>query len=132
MNRCMTAPPWLLGIILCTWGLLFLCPVLPSPVHGQGPSPALPTLLEFHRKLCPICKESERIVREVTDRYPGQFQVRRLNIDEAGHLFRQYTIDTVPSLVFLDGAGKEVFRHEGLLPRDRLQQKLRELKFIHD
>jgi hypothetical protein len=38
----------------------------------------------------------------------------------------------VPTQVFLDPAGKEVFRHEGVFPKDQLIQKLRELKFIRD
>jgi hypothetical protein len=36
----------------------------------------------------------------------------------------------VPTQVFLDTAGKVVFRHEGPLPEDQLVKKLQELGFI--
>jgi hypothetical protein len=38
----------------------------------------------------------------------------------------------VPSQVFLDPAGQEVYRHEGVFKKEDLIQKLRELKFIRD
>ena len=79
-----------------------------------------------------MCRESELIVQEVKNLYAGQFAVRRLYIDEHGPMFRQYRVAFVPTQVFLDPAGKEVFRHEGVFPKDRLIQKLRELKFIQD
>ncbi len=72
------------------------------------------------------------IVQEVRNLYPGQFAVRRLYIDEHQYIFRQYRVAFVPTQVFLDPAGKEVFRHEGVFPKEKLIQKLRELKFIQE
>jgi thioredoxin 1 len=36
----------------------------------------------------------------------------------------------IPTQVFLDASGKEVFRHVGLYPEKDLLAKLKELKFI--
>jgi thioredoxin-like negative regulator of GroEL len=89
-----------------------------------------PVVLEFHRQLCPVCKESERQLMEVRTAYPGQFQVQRVFMDEDPTLFRRYRVDTVPTLIFLDDNGKALFRYEGLMPRDKLVAKLKELKFL--
>jgi hypothetical protein len=47
-------------------------------------------------------------------------------------LFRRYKVALVPTQVFLDAAGREVGRHEGVYKQEVLIQKLRELKFIRD
>ena len=111
-------------------GVALLCQALPA--GGQGPTPATsrPVILEFARKLCPICKKMEQVLKEVQAQYPGQLEVKLVYIDEEEYLFRRYKISIVPTQVFVDAAGKEVFRHENLIPREKLVEKLRELKFI--
>ena len=122
-----------LTVLMLLWlGWMWLSPVL--PVLAQAPTPpiALPKLLEFDRKLCPVCQASERVILAVKNRYPGQFEVEKLYIDEAEALFRRYKVAIVPTQVFLDNAGKEVGRHEGVFKQEALIQKLRELKFTRD
>jgi thioredoxin 1 len=92
----------------------------------------LPKILEFDRKFCPVCQASERVILAVRDRYPGQFEVEKLYIDEADAVFRKYKVAVVPTQVFLNGSGQEVARHEGVYKEEVLIQKLRELKFIRD
>jgi len=104
------------------------------PLLAQAtPAPqALPQILEFDRKLCPFCQASERVILAVKDRYPGQFTVRKLYIDEEEPVFRRYNVAIVPTQVFLDSAGQEVGRHVGVFKEGSLIQELRELKFIRD
>jgi thioredoxin 1 len=115
-------------ILAIAW--LLLGPTLPA--LGQAPEPhsSLPQILEFDRKLCPICKEAEGIIQALQVQHPGKFGVQRLYIDEVFSLFRLYKVAIAPTQVFLDASGKEVFRHEGVFPRNQLEQKLRELEFI--
>jgi thioredoxin-like negative regulator of GroEL len=68
----------------------------------------------------------------VKDRYAGQFTVQKFYIDEEENLFRRYRVAIVPTQVFLDAAGKEVGRHEGVYKQEALIQKLRDMKFIRD
>ena len=119
-------------LVILLLGWLCLSPV--APVLAQAtPAPAGgPKILEFDRKFCPICKASERVILAVKGRYPGQFEVEKLYIDEAEALFRRYKVAIVPTQVFLDAAGKEVGRHEGVFKPDALIQKLRDLQFIRD
>jgi thioredoxin 1 len=119
-------------IIALLWGVLLLTPILPAWAQVPGPPRTLPEVLEFDRKLCPICREAELIMAQVNEQYPGQFTVRRLYIDEHGPMFRRYRVALVPTQVFLDVAGQEVFRHEGVFPQEKLLQKLRDLKFIQE
>jgi hypothetical protein len=53
-------------------------------------------------------------------------------MDEDDSLFRRYKVAIVPSQVFLDPAGHEVYRHEGPFKKADLIKKLRDLQFIRD
>jgi thioredoxin-like negative regulator of GroEL len=119
-------------LMLLLWGWMCLGPVAPALAQATPASKVMPTILEFDRKLCPICKASERVILAVKDRYPGQFMVRKFYIDEEEFLFRRHRVAIVPTQVFLDTAGQEVGRHEGVYKQEALIQKLRELKFIRD
>jgi thioredoxin 1 len=112
--------------------VIWLSPVLPALAQGPAPPQTPPELLEFDRKYCPICKASELVILSVKDQYPGQFIVRKLYIDEDEYLFRRYRVVIVPTQIFIDPAGKEVYRHEGIFKKEELVRKLRELKFISD
>jgi len=118
--------------MLLLLGWMWLSPGPPVLAQATTASSLRPKILEFDRKLCPICQASERIILAVKDRYPGQFEVEKLYIDEADMVFRRYKVAIVPTQVFLNGAGQEVARHEGVYKPEALIQKLRELKFIGD
>ena len=124
-RRCWAMVPLVLGLLLL-WQIL--------PAGGQSPAPpkTRPAIYEFARKLCPICRQMEQVLKAVREVHPGEFEVRLLYIDEDIKLFRRFNIAIVPTQVFLDASGKEVFRHEGLLPREQLEKKLRELKFVRE
>ena len=119
-------------LILVLTGCLWLSTALPVLSQTSDLPRGLPELLEFDRKLCPICQASERIILAVKAKYPGQFAVRKLYMDEEEKLFSRYKVALVPTQVFLDAAGQEVYRHEGVFKEDELIIKLRELKFIRD
>ncbi len=120
----------ILTLLLAGW--MWLTPVLPPLAQGPAAPKALPVLLEFDRKFCPVCHASELVILAVKDQYPGKFVVRKLYIDEDESLFRRYKVVIVPTQVFLDAAGQEVYRHEGVFKKEDLIRKLRELKFIGD
>ena len=119
-------------MILLLAGWMCLALVLPALAQGSAAPKALPVLLEFDRKYCPVCRASELVIRAVKDQYPGKFVVRKLYIDEDEYLFRRYKVVIVPTQVFLDAAGQEVYRHEGVFKTEDLVKKLRELKVIGD
>lgn len=132
MSKSRCCHKWMTGFILVAalLGLVWVIPAWSQP--PPGPSPARPVILEFSRKLCPICRETEQILLRLQGETENQFEVRILYIDEDIKLFRKYQVAIVPTQVFLDVAGKEVFRHESHLSREYLVKKLRELKFIRE
>jgi hypothetical protein len=76
-------------LMLLLLGWMWLSPAPAQPQTTTAPN-VLPQILEFDRKLCPVCKASEQVIVAVTNQYPGQFEVRRLYIDEADSVFRRW------------------------------------------
>ena len=110
--------------------MLLLGAISPSWGQDPAPEPPRPALYQFSRKLCPVCRKTEGMIREIQARADARFTLRVLYMDEDIRLFRRYQVAIVPTLIFLDPSGQEVARHEGHLPREKLLEKLRELKFM--
>lgn len=119
-------------LMLLLLGWLWLSPGPPVLAQATPASAGLPKILEFDRKFCPICQASERVILAVKNRYPGQFEVEKLYMDEADVMFRRYKVAIVPTQVFLNAAGQEVARHEGVYKEGDLIQRLRESQFIRE
>jgi thioredoxin 1 len=91
--------------------------------------PGLPKVLDFGRGKCIPCKKMAPILRELAEEYQGRAVIRMIDIGEPGgrELVRQFKIQLIPTQVFLDREGKEIWRHEGFLPKKEIVQKLREM-----
>jgi thioredoxin 1 len=77
-----------------------------------------------------MCKEMEVMLEQLKVNYGNQIEIRMVHIDPDEKLFKQYRVVFVPTQIFLNAAGKEVFRHRGVFPQSELIKKLKELKFI--
>ncbi len=112
--------------------LLFFLVALTVSLTAASTPVAKPAIYEFERKFCPVCREMEEVLKEVEARYAGQITLRFLDITKDEPLFRQYKVTFVPTQIFLDAAGREVYRHEGVISRERLVEKLKALNFVRD
>lgn len=121
----------ILAFILLIAGVL-VCGVGSGFSQGLQALAGKPAIIEFARPLCPICKEMETILLDVKARYRDQVEIHFAYRDPDEHLFKKYRIVIVPTQVFLDASGQEVYRNEGIFPKEKLIEKLKELKFIRE
>ncbi len=121
---------WLLCLVGLALGALLL--TAPLGVDFAADAPDKPTILEFGRRLCPVCLRNSLVLKEVQAQYQDQINLRFIYIDTEEHIFRQYGVTIVPTQVFLDASGREVFRHEGPNTKPGLIGILQGLKFIRD
>ena len=103
-----------------------------GPAWGQTQPPAKsrPVIYDFGSGRCLTCREMEKILEAVKGQYGQQVEVRLIYVDRDKDLASRYKIVLIPTQVFVDASGQEVFRHLGLFPKDKLVKKLQELKFI--
>jgi thioredoxin 1 len=67
------------------------------------------------------------ILEELKKEYVGQMQVEFIDVNENRDAARSFGIRVIPTQVFLDSAGKELWRHEGFMPKEDILAKWKEL-----
>jgi len=84
-----------------------------KPVVAKG----LPKLLELGSTTCVPCKMMTPILEQLTAEYKGKLKVEFVDVGKNAAIARKYNINVIPTQIFLDSKGKEVYRHVGFFPK---------------
>ena len=93
----------------------------------QALSNGKPTLAEFGRGVCVPCKAMKPILEKLSVEYKGRLNVVIVEIDDHLNLTRQYGIMAIPTQIFFNSSGEEVFRHIGFYPKEDIIAQLSEM-----
>ncbi len=102
---------------------------------AAGPATAettgLPKLLDLGSKSCIPCKMMAPILEELTKEYAGKFGVEFIDVGERENAAaaRAHLIQQIPTQIFFDKDGKELWRHEGFLGKAEILGKWKELGY---
>ncbi len=83
------------------------------------------TFIELGADRCIPCKAMQPIMKEIAAEYAGKVQVVFYDVWKNPEPGRKYGIQLIPTQVFLDKTGKELFRHTGLFPKNELVEFLK-------
>ena len=86
-----------------------------------------PVVADFGRGTCMPCKMMEPILKKLEKEYQGRASILILDVDEYRSLSRKYRVMVIPTQVFFDSNGKEVYRHQGFMSEADIIAKLKEL-----
>ena len=89
----------------------------------------VPMLLELGSHGCTPCKAMMPILRELKAEYAGKMEVGFVDIIADKAMQEKYQIRVMPTQLFFDGEGKELFRHEGFYAKEKIVGKWKELGF---
>ena len=101
---------------------------LTSTSLKQVVSNGKPTLAEFGRGICIPCKEMKPILEELSIEYKGKLNVVIVEVDDNVDLTRQFGIMMIPTQIFLDSDGEEIFRHVGFYPKEEIIVQLKKMR----
>ena len=90
---------------------------------------ALPALLELGSINCVPCKMMAPMLNELRDTFNGQFDVNVIDVWKDEVVGKKHNILAIPTQIFFDAEGKELFRHEGFYPREDIVSKWDELGY---
>lgn len=93
----------------------------------QALTSGLPVVADFGRGTCIPCKMMKPILEELMQTYKGRAEIFIFDTGEYQELTEQYGIKLIPTQIFFDKTGKEVWRHEGFLEKEKITGKLAEL-----
>ena len=102
----------------------------PNPPSEVEKPKALPRLVEVGANACLPCKMMQPILAELREEYAGKLQVDFVDVWKHPEKGSEYRVQVIPTQVFFDVDGKEVFRHMGFYPKDEIVAKLKELGFV--
>ncbi|MBM4019449.1 MAG: thioredoxin family protein [Planctomycetes bacterium] len=94
-----------------------------------GPAPGLPRLVDVGSTKCIPCQMMAPILEELKQEYAGRLRVDFIDVMENPDAWQQYGVSLIPTQIFLDASGKELFRHEGFFGKDDILAKWKELGF---
>lgn len=86
-----------------------------------------PVLVDFGANSCLPCRQLRPILREIDKEYTGKARALVIDVYKYQSLAREYKVQLIPTLVFFDSKGKEVFRHVGILEKEKIVAKLKEI-----
>lgn len=94
-----------------------------APAAAAG----LPRLVDLGAGKCIPCKMMAPILEELKKTCAGKLDVVFIDVWEKPDEAEKYGINLIPTQVFYDAAGKELFRHEGFFSREDILAKWKEL-----
>ncbi len=81
-------------------------------------------LVDFGSNSCLPCRKLRPILDEIKKEKGGQVEVLVIDVNKHQGLSREYKVRVIPTLVFFDAGGKEVFRTQGFMSKAALLEHL--------
>ena len=97
------------------------------PTATEASPTALPRLVDLGADKCIPCKQMAPILEELKTAYAGQLEVEFIDVWKNPDAGSQYGIRVIPTQIFYDAQGNELFRHEGFFGKEDMLAKWQEL-----
>ena len=95
--------------------------------NRTAPTTGLPKLIDLGAGKCIPCKKMAPILEELKEQYAGVLEVEFIDVWRNPGAGDQYGIQLIPTQIFYDAGGKELFRHEGFFSKEDILAKWKEL-----
>lgn len=87
----------------------------------------LPRLLDLGAGKCIPCKMMKPILDDLKANYADRFTTEFIDVWENPDAGRKYGIEMIPTQIFYDAEGKELFRHVGFFGKEDILAKWKDL-----
>ncbi|MGM0600960.1 MAG: thioredoxin family protein [Candidatus Rifleibacteriota bacterium] len=91
----------------------------------------LPRMVDFGSKQCKACKAMEPVLETCKDKYSDKFKTEFVDVwqPENQTFAKTHQIKSIPTQVFFNEEGKELFRNTGFISEEEILAKWAELGF---
>ncbi|MBN1764612.1 MAG: thioredoxin family protein [Sedimentisphaerales bacterium] len=90
-------------------------------------SKRLPRLIDLGSDSCVPCKMMEPVLEELKTEYSGTLDVKFINVRLYPEAAEDYRITLIPTQIFFNAGGEELYRHEGYMSKQDILSKWQEL-----
>lgn len=93
-----------------------------QPREASAPSPGTGrvTMIDLGATECIPCKMMAPILEELRIQYAGKADILFIDVWKDPEQAKSYRIQAIPTQIFFDGKGREVFRHVGFMDKTRI------------
>ncbi len=88
---------------------------------------ALPRLVDVGADQCIPCKMMAPVIEELKTEYAGSLEVVFVDVWKKPEEGKKYQVRGIPTQIFYDASGKELYRHAGFMSKEDILKKLAEL-----
>lgn len=85
---------------------------------------SVPVVVDFWATWCGPCKMLTPIIEDIAKELAGSVKIGKLNVDDNPATAARYSINSIPSLLFIKN-GQVVEQHTGLLAKKPLLDKIK-------
>jgi thioredoxin 1 len=86
-----------------------------------------PVLVDFGANACIPCRQMRPVLKEVRTEYSEKAKILIIDVYKNQNLAQEYKVLMLPTLVFFDSKGKETFRNVGIMEKEKIVGKLKEI-----
>ncbi len=87
----------------------------------------LPKLVDLGADKCIPCKMMAPVLEQLSKEYAGRLQVDFIDVWKNPEAGKPYGIQMIPTQIFFDASGKELFRHVGFFGKDDILAQWKKL-----
>ena len=98
-----------------------------TPAQKIKAAKQLPRLVDLGADKCIPCKMMAPILEELKQEYAHRMQVEFIDVWKNPNAGEKYGIRIIPTQIFFDASGKELFRHEGFFSKEDILSKWKQL-----
>ena len=107
-----------LALLLCT------SPALASDQPGTVPVPGMVTMVDLGSHSCISCRMMTPILDKLRTAYAGRAAIVFIDVWEHKEQAKRFKISAIPTQVFYDAKGQEVYRHQGFMNEETIIKQL--------
>lgn len=112
--------------VILAWSLLLCLPGQVAPIPAV-PAQGMVTMVDLGAKACIPCKMMMPVMDAVEKEYAGKASIVFIDVWENPEQKQQYGLRAIPTQIFYDRQGREVFRHEGFFDKKSISEILDKL-----
>jgi len=102
--------------------------VLADPGTPQEvPVKDMVTMVDLGAKTCIPCKLMAPIMEKLEKDYKGRAAIVFLDVSKEPDLAKRFGISVIPTQIFYDKQGKEIFRHTGFMSEEAIVTQLKKM-----
>lgn len=114
----------IVGIFFLSCLVLFTRPLIAAP---DVPVKGMVTMVDLGAKKCIPCKMMAPILEKLKKEYEGRAAIVFIDVWEDKAPAKRFGIKGIPTQIFFDKEGKEVFRHAGFLAEEEIVRRLNDM-----